>query len=190
MTKYIFDFDDVLFFNTKKFKKHMYDCFAGVGISEDVVKKYYLEERDKGFVVRNLVEAVLQGEKVISIGSRELTERIMVACTEFINHELLDRIKHIGRENCYLVTHGVVEYQLEKIQRTGIEPLFAGISIIQGTKKESIEKICEQYKDDKVVFVDDKEKRFEDLDYVKYPNLRTVLYRGQKSTPEIFSVTT
>ena len=46
--------------------------------------------------------------------------------------------------------------------------------------------ICEQFKDDNVVFVDDKEKRFADLDFVKYPNLRKVLYIGNESNNEIF----
>src|SRR3989344_4328549 len=128
MTKYIFDFDDVLFFNTEKFKKYMYKCFEDVGVDYDTVKK------------------------------EELAEKIMKECINFINDELIDKVKQLEVENCYMVTHGVKEYQLEKVHRTGLEALF----------------------------VDDKEKRFADLDFEKYPNLRKVLYVGPESIDEVF----
>ena len=185
MTKYIFDFDDVLFFNTEKFKKHMYKCFEEVGISYETVKKYYKEEKDKGFVLGNLVVSTLKGEKIDSISHEKLTEKIMGECKNFINNELIDVIKGLGVENCYMVTHGVKKYQLEKIRRTGLEPLFHNISIVQDTKKGSVEAICGEFKDHEIIFVDDKEKRFADLDFEKYPNLRTVLYIGPESISEI-----
>lgn len=185
MTKYIFDFDDVLFFNTEKFKKHMYKCFEEVGVSYETVKKYYKEERDKGFVLGNLVISTLKGERINSISPGELTEKIMGECKNFTNNELIDVIKGLGVENCYMVTHGVMEYQLEKIHRTGLRPFFHNISVIQDTKKGSVEAICEEFKGHEVIFVDDKEKRFADLDFKKYPNLRVVLYVGPESISEI-----
>jgi len=186
MAKYIFDFDDVLFFNTEKFKKHMYKCFEEIGVQYDTVKKYYKIEKEKGWVLHNLVASILKGENIISISKEELTEKIMRECKNFINNELIDRLKQLEVENCYIVTHGVNEYQLEKIDRTGLKSLFTQIFIIQDTKKEPVEMICEQFKDDEVVFIDDKEKRFADLDFEKYPNLRKVLYVGPESITEIF----
>lgn len=186
MTKYIFDFDDVLFFNTEKFKKHMYKCFEEIGVPYDVVKKYYQIEKDKGFVLRNMVSSVVKGENIISISVDELTEKIMGECKNFINNELIDKIKGLDMENCYMVTNGVTEYQLEKVNRTGLKPLFCSISVVQDTKKGSVEAVCEEFKDHEVIFIDDKEKRFADLDFEKYPNLRKVLYVGPESIGEIF----
>ena len=186
MIKYIFDFDDVLFFNTEKFKKHMYKCFEEVGVPYDVVKSYYKVEKEKGWVLGNLVVSVLRGEKINSISSDELTEKIMGECKNFINNKLIDRIKTLEVDNCYMVTHGVTEYQLEKVNRTSLKPLFAQIFVVQDTKKGPVEMICKQFKNDEVVFVDDKEKRFADLDFEKYPNLRTVLYVGPESIGKIF----
>ena len=186
MAKYIFDFDDVFFFNPARFKPHMYSCFADIGVPHEVVQKYYQKERDKGFVLAHLVASILRGEHIESITPAELTEKILSACKNFVNHDLIARIKKLGAENCYLVTHGVREYQLEKINRTGIGPLFAQISVVQDTKKRFVESICGQFKDDKVIFVDDKEKRFADLDFKKYPNLKNVLYVGSQSIPIIF----
>ena len=110
----------------------------------------------------------------------------MKECKNFINNELVDRIKQLEMENCYMVTHGVNEYQLEKINRTSLKPLFTEIFVVQDTKKGPVEMICEQFNDDEVVFIDDKEKRFADLDFEKYPNLRKVLYAGPESIAEIF----
>jgi FMN phosphatase YigB (HAD superfamily) len=186
MKKYIFDFDDVLFFNTEKFKKHMYKCFEEIGVSYDTVKKYYAIEIEKGWTLPNLVASIIEGEKINSINKEELTEKIMGECKNFVNTELIDQIKKLEVKDCYMVTHGVKEYQLEKVSRTGLGPLFTQIFTVLDTKKGPVEMICKQFKDAEIVFVDDKEKRFEDLDFQKYPNLRTVLYTGPESIKEIF----
>ena len=186
MTKYIFDFDDVLFFNTEKFKKHMYKCFEEIGVSYDTVKKYYAIEKEKGWVLHNLVASVLIGENITSTSKEELSEKIMRECKNFVNNELIEQIKKLEIRNCYMVTHGIKEYQLEKVERTGLGPLFAQIFTVLDIKKGPVEMICEQFKDDEVVFIDDKEKRFADLDFKKYPNLRKVLYVGPESIAEIF----
>jgi len=188
MTKYIFDFDDVLFLNTEKFKKHMYECFEEIEVSQDTVKRYYKIEKEKGWTLPNLVASVLEGENITSVDKEELTEKIMGECKNFVNNELVDRIRTLQVEDCYMVTHGVKEYQLEKVDRTGLGPLFTQIFTVLDTKKGPVEMICEKFKDDKIVFVDDKEKRFTDLDFVKYPNLRKVLYIGNKSNDEIFRI--
>ncbi|MCC7160565.1 HAD hydrolase-like protein [Candidatus Nomurabacteria bacterium] len=177
--KYIFDFDDVLFLNTAKFKKHMYTCIEKAGVSHEVALKYYNEVRDKGFSMRDFVNAIYKNEKDIKISEEELYKEIMHEIKNFINQDLLNLIKGIGKENCYIVTHGKEEYQLEKIDRTSIAPLFCEIIVVQDSKKQSIENICAKNNTEKVVFVDDKEKRFKDLDFEKFPNLKTILYTGQ-----------
>ncbi len=186
MTKYIFDFDDVLFFNTEKFKKHMYKCFEEIGVQYDTVKKYYKIEKEKGWVLHNLVASILEGENITTVGKKELAEKIMKECKNFINDELINKVRQLKVENCYMVTHGVKEYQLEKVNRTGLGSLFNKIFVVQDTKKGPVEMICEQFKDNEVIFIDDKEKRFADLDFEKYPNLRKVLYVGPGSIAEIF----
>lgn len=187
MKKYIFDFDDVLFFNTEKFKKHMYQCFEEVGVNYDTVKKYYKIEKEKGWVLQNLVESILNGENITTVSKEDLSEKIMKECENFINNDLVDKIKQLNKEDCYMVTHGVKEYQLEKVSRTGVGSLFTQIFTVLDTKKGPVEMICKQFKDQEVVFVDDKEKRFADLDFEKYTNLRKVLYVCPDSIAEIFN---
>lgn len=181
MSKYIFDFDDVLFYNSNMFKKHMYDCFLKFGIDKDVVKKYYVIEKERGFVIYNLVKHVLEGEGNTAVSVESLNEIIMSKVPEFLNNELIEKIKLLGRDNCFMVTHGVPEYQLYKVWRSGIYTYFKEVYIIQDTKKYSVEAVSRQYKDEDVYFFDDKESRFKDLDLDKYKNLKTVLFVDNSS---------
>jgi FMN phosphatase YigB (HAD superfamily) len=185
MSKYIFDFDDVLFYNSNVFKKHMYDCFLKFGLEKEVVKKYYSIEKDKGFVIYNLAKAVLEGEENTSISAEDLNEMIMSKVPECVNNDLIDIIKKLGRDHCFMVTHGLPEYQLYKVWRSGIYKHFKEIYVIQDTKKYSVEAISIHYEDEDVYFFDDKESRFADLDLEKNKNLKTVLFVDNQSVISI-----
>lgn len=177
--KYIFDFDDVLFNNTKQLKEHMYACLEEAGVPRLVAEAYYKEVRDKEFTMKKFISALIAGEKINKTKQKELYEKIMAESKNFTNQELIKIVKKIGKQNCYMVTHGNRSHQLDKIKRTGLAPLFSEIFIVQKSKKQSVEKICAKHKNEEIIFVDDKAKRFEDLDFAKYPNLKTILYTGQ-----------
>lgn len=171
--KYIFDFDDVLFKTTKHRLEHMFVVLQKAGISEKDIEEYYKKERTNFFSLKNLLAHFLMSEDVY--------EEIMKEIKNFLNDELIEMIKKLGRENCYLVTAGHEEFQKEKILRAGINPLFAEIVVTPGTKKEAVENICAKFKNEDIVFIDDKKIFFEDLDFKKYPNLKTILYTGQNT---------
>lgn len=178
--KYIFDFDDVLFDNTKQFKEHMYLCLEKVGIPRNIAETYYEEVRENGFSIKNFVSVLLSRGKITEIEGMELCKKIMAENKNFANTKLIEKIKNLGKENCFIVTHGLNDYQLDKINSIDILPLFNEIITVQGSKKEAVEAICAKYKNEEVLFIDDKTKHFESLDFDKYPNLKTILYTGQK----------
>lgn len=169
--KYIFDFDDVLFNNTKQFKEYMYGCLEKAGIPREVAETYYKTVRENKFWLKDFLRHFSLEESMY--------EKMLQESKGFVNEELLALIKQIGKENCYIVTHGNEEYQRDKIRITGIKLLVSEIIVISGSKKEAVEKICAKHKNEIVVFIDDKAKHFEDLDFIKHPNLKTVLYTGQ-----------
>lgn len=178
--KYIFDFDDVLFNNTKQFKEHMYVCLEEAGVPRVSAEEYYRGVRVGGFWLKEMLAHFSLEEKWY--------EKILQGSENFLNKELINKIKKLGKKNCYIVTHGGEEWQQDKIKKTGIAPFFSKIIIIQGSKKEAVEKICAKHRDEKIIFIDDKAKHFEDLDFAKYPNLKTILYDEQgfeKLTAEI-----
>ena len=181
--KYIFDFDDVLFDNTKQFKEHMYASLEKAGVSQEEAEKYYKKIGGSKFWLKEMLVHFFLKES--------LYKEILKESINFINKELLEIVKKLGKDNCYIVTHGGDEWQRDKIKNTGIDSFFSQIVVVSEKKKEAIEKICEKYKKEKVLFIDDKEHHFKDLDFKKCPNLKTILYdeKGlEKLKAEIKSV--
>lgn len=171
--KYIFDFDDVLFYNTKQLKERMYMYLGKAGIPRSTAEAYYKTVRMNQFKLKDFLRHFSVDENIY--------KNILEESKDFINKELVAFIKKMGRKNCYIVTYGDKEHQLDKIKVTGVETLVSRIIITEEahSKKEEVENICAKHKDEKVVFIDDKAIYFEDLDFKKYPNLQTILYVNQ-----------
>lgn len=172
--KFIFDFDAVLF-NTKKFIENNYVCLEKVGIPEDIAKKYYKEIRGETFSLKNFISTLLERKK-ITTKMEGIYEEMMSECKNLANLPLLKVVTKLGKNNCLIVTKGDDDFQRDKIKRSNMALLFCEIHVVPGSKKEIIEDICNKNKDEKVIFIDDKIKFFEDLDFKKYPNLKTILY--------------
>ena len=56
--KYIFDFDDVLFNNTKQFKEHMYACLEKAGVSRGKAEEYYNTVRENRFSLKAFIKTL------------------------------------------------------------------------------------------------------------------------------------
>ncbi len=165
--KFIFDFDDVLFHNTRKFKEHMYACLEKSGVKRREAEEYYLKTRTNQFWLKGMLAHFSAGH---------LYEEIMQASENLVNQELIELIKKIGKSNCYILSYGDKEFQLDKIERTQIAPLFREVIVVSDSKKETVEKICSIHKDEAILFIDDKPEHFANLDLSKYPNLKTILF--------------
>lgn len=176
--KYIFDFDDVLFNNTAQFKKHMFGVIADAGVPEDVAKEYYKEVRVKEFSLRNFITTLFSRYN-IKADIEKTYISIMVESSNFINEPLVETVRKIGKENCYIITNGEREFNQDKIRYSGIESLFRKIYIVPGSKKEIIAKICTDNPNEDVFFIDDKKLFIDDIDLEKCRNLKTILYQGQ-----------
>jgi FMN phosphatase YigB (HAD superfamily) len=176
--KYIFDFDDVLF-NTKKFKERIYTSVEKVGISREVEENYYQEFKKYAFSLKKFLSSLFAKEKKEQVSIDAIYEEIMFDCKSFLNEDLIKIVQSLGVGNSLIVTSGDEEFQMDKIKRAGVEPLFSQIVVVPGSKKEVIEKICSENKNEKIIFVDDKVKFFEDIDMSKCPNLETILYDAQ-----------
>ncbi len=164
--KFIFDFDDVLF-DTRKFKEFMFSYVEKSGTSRAIAEKYYKEVRAREFSLKEFLAH-------FSIGN--MYEEIMQECPNFLNTKLIEVVKNLGKENCFIVTNGDKEFQKDKIKRNNIGFLFYEIHIVPESKKELVEKICDKYKNEQIMFIDDKDRFFENLDFKKYPNLKTILF--------------
>jgi FMN phosphatase YigB (HAD superfamily) len=174
--KYIFDFDDVLF-QTTKLKEKIFLTLEEVGVPRNLVKEYLEKERWNCFSLKKMLAHFSVHEN--------LYEKIMNICGDLRNEELFEIVKKIGKENCFIITYGDEEFQQDKIKRAGIAPLFSEVIIVSNSKKETIEKICAEYKNEEIIFIDDSAKHFEDLNLIKYPNLKTVHFKNINSLKDI-----
>lgn len=169
--KYIFDFDDVLFNTSKNLREQLYRVLENQGIHRETVQEYEKQERSSGFSLKK----ILAHFKL----DPSLYDEVMRDPSTYVNHELLELAKTVGRKNCFIVTYGDPEFQMAKIKGAGIADLFADIFIVLDGKKKPVEKICDLFPKEPVVFIDDRAEHFEDLDFKKYPNLKTILYTEQ-----------
>src|SRR3989338_4409514 len=165
--KLIFDFDGVLLFNQEWRKGYLFPLLERRGITKDELDEYYKNVREVGFSIQKLLSH-------FSIEIKE--EEIFKNITDFVNISLIDLIKILDKENCFIVTFGDEEFQIKKIERTNLEPFFGKIFATSGRKNTFIENICQQFPDEKVVFVDDMPQHFEDIELGKCKNLKTILY--------------
>lgn len=176
--KLISDFDDVLFANTLKFKVHLFNCLEEAGVNRLNAESEYRNVRITGvpFSLKRFLALMAIKNGLDMETMRGLYEKILEPAKDFLNIELIEIIKNIGKENCYLVTNGEDQYQKDKLEKTGVSPLFKEVYIVPETKKEIIEKICAENNEEKVVFIEDRMRFIEDLDMTKLPNLKVIVF--------------
>ena len=176
--KVIFDFDDVIF-NAEGFKRAMVQVLEGSSYT-DVMSTYEeyrrrdTQEQATPFSLKDFISEV--DPELAPDAVEVLYKKILGFSENLANQEVLAMIEDIGKENCYIVTNGVKEFQMDKIRRSIGEEGFASISIVEGSKKDVIRTICEEHRDERVVFIDDKQKYFDDIDRDACNNLQTVLF--------------
>jgi hypothetical protein len=169
--KYIFDFDDTLF-DSKKFKEIIFDTVSKTSrtvSSRAEVENYYNEEKAAGkpFSLHKLLA---------KFGCEEKFDEIMHYAPLLLNRKLIDVIRKLGRENCYIVTYGDDEFQRQKIKWSEIEPFFNKIGTTTTSKNEQIAEICRVNAKDEVVFIDNiKQKGLESIS-----NLTPIIYTPEK----------
>ena len=174
--KFIFDFDDVLLNNTGQFKPHMFACIAKAGVPRNVAEGHYKEKRVQEFSLRDFITHLFSKYEIAEPTIENVYTEIMGECKNFINTELVEVVKKLGKENCWIITNGEQVFNHDKVFMSGLDTLFSEIHIVPGSKKEIIEKICAENKNEKVIFVDDKAKFIDDINMTKCPNLKTILY--------------
>ncbi len=178
--KYIFDFDDVLF-DAERFKEHIFSLLEKAGVSRERAEDYYSTMKgNELFSLKIFINHVFAFEGVDK-DQDKMYEEIMSACPRFANIKLIEWVKRVGPENCYIVTFGDDVFQREKIRRSGLDKFFSDnrVETVKESKRGGIEKICNraENKGENFIFIDDKQHHFEDLRDV--PNLTTWHYPDQ-----------
>lgn len=171
--KLIFDFDDVLF-DAKSFKDEMFSYLTTQGFNHVDSVYQVLREEGSPFSLLGFLEKLAPS---LSHEERsQMYQEILGCAFGKVNEPLRALIQEVGKENCFIVTQGSEKFQLEKIRRSiGIESV-KKVIVVESDKGDVIEEICRQYKDEDVIFVDDKDKFLKNIRFELCPNLKTVLY--------------
>lgn len=175
--KLLLDFDDVLF-DTSRLKETFFAVLGRHGVLRAKEKYHYERANDRPFSLKLFIRRLCK-EK--SIGNQEadaMYEEVMSVCGNLVNQDLIRVLEGVGRKNCYLITNGDEGFQKDKISCSGIKRFVEDVIIVPGTKKFAVESLCARFPDESVIFIDDREKFFEDLDMAACKNLKTVLYDG------------
>jgi|SRR3989344_3380404 len=178
--KYIFDFDGVLF-KSKEFKEHTYKCLEEAGVERGSAEDYYSFVRENEFSLKDFLERLLKSQ---GLGDKadKVYEEVMRECPNFVNRELFEAVRRIGPDNCYIVTKGNREFQLDKIGRSGFGEIFS-LSHIYTTpdkKGKYIKEICDRNQESEFVFIDDNLRVTEEPALKTIPNLTTIHYKSEE----------
>lgn len=173
--KVIFDFDDVIF-DTKRFKVAMFHIFGKRKYEN--LEEHYDRTRlgGKPFSLRDFIHSV--DENLSTEEKNYIYQEIIAVSEHVINHEVFDIMKRLGKDTCYIVTSGDSDFQMDKIQRSIGLDCIREIIVVPGSKKEAIEALCKKHKNEEVIFVDDKERFFNDITMEECPNLKTILFNS------------
>src|SRR3989338_2716045 len=116
--KIIFDFDDTLF-NSQAFKQHIFSSLTKFGIASEAAKKYYLKVRGGEFSLKQFLKE-LSVVQAVPLHIEAVYQEIMEACPNYINNELVAIARNVGKANCFIVTYGEKEFNLDKVRMSGI----------------------------------------------------------------------
>lgn len=171
--KIIFDFDDVLF-STKDFKDVLFSGLEKFGVSSELLANYYFEHREHFINPRNFYYNFIHDNE-LDISSKELDDvlnSLFSGLKRFLNQELIDIVKKFGPENCFIISAGDSDFQMEKIKSCEIDELFGEIHIIGKDKNEVIEGLMSKFKGDEFIFIDDNKENIENARLVSSKNAR------------------
>lgn len=163
--KIIFDFDDTLF-STEDFKEVLFSGLVKFGVSKEKLNAYYLENRKKFTNPKNFYLSFILDNK-LNISMSDIEESLSELFNDlkrFLNQELIDIVKKLGPENCFIVSTGEEDFQKKKMKSCEIDELFGEIHVVAGDKNEAIEKLMDRFEGEDFVFIDDS---FDNLEKAK-----------------------
>jgi FMN phosphatase YigB (HAD superfamily) len=178
--KILFDFDDVLFHNTKQFKEVVFQTLMAGEVSRDAVEGAYMKSREGNapFSLKQFI-AIFAPEKV-----EGLYAVLMETCVTCVNNTLIEEVFPLVEEkNRFIVSSGDREFQLEKIERSGVPVSRSNVILVERSKKHVLEMLCKEYKDEVIIFVDDREHFIKEAKMCNVTNLKPFLFTmGEEKT--------
>lgn len=176
--KLILDFDDVIF-DTKSFKVTIFSGLRSYGIDAEVMEKEYSNYRNSFNLFKFYKEVSLVSGVNMSQEDLQLcVDKVLEDVSNHKDERLINLIRDIGGDNCFILTAGEEEFQKRKIDVSGLLKIIPEqhIIVVNNSKKEILRDFCERYPDESIIFVDDTKRHIDDANSLLLSNLFPVLY--------------
>ena len=152
--KIFIDFDDVLF-NTKKFISEYFKIFRKHGISEEIFRRYYYNEKQTKNRLReyNFNKHIKRIGLNLNIDIKNLESDInkfLFNTQKFIFNDVKKTLKKFQNYDLYILSYGDKKFQNLKIKNSGIVDYFKKIIISQRDKSSFLKEKTFYFLDDRV----------------------------------------
>lgn len=177
--KVFLDFDDVIF-NTKDFVIELRNLFASHGVTEDIFKKYYYDEKNPEVKIFNpwaTLKRIEENEKRDVSALRKKFEDLLLNLSWCMFPDVEKFLKFVGKDNVFLISFGLPDFQNKKIIGCGLDKMIGGCIVTNGSKAEAIGKVLRELEineNEKMFFVDDRCQHIEEIK-TAFPNIKTFL---------------
>jgi len=165
------DFDDTIF-NTQAFKDALRGHFLEAGISVDVFHKTYpsskFHGKDRPVYTYDVMEHIRLVEKEMKTHFPELRNQVkkfMSDLSKYVYDDFYEFCKNHPQSDLSVVSCGSKDFQMKKIERSGVMPYIKHIEIVDKDKSEAIHLILQNqnWKEKKAVLIDDRPDQLENV---------------------------
>ncbi|MCK5413115.1 MAG: hypothetical protein KAI57_01940 [Candidatus Pacebacteria bacterium] len=162
--KIILDFDDTIF-NTFRVMQEFRKIFNRLGFTDDEFWSAYQQCKNNindfnPDIFLDIIGKIRPCDKnKAKEGMQNLTEKF----SNYIFSDFFCFLNIAKKEELILLSHGLSDFQKNKIEKSGIIPYFSEVIITSRDKAEDIEEIKNKY-NEKLIFIEDKA---ESIDSVK-----------------------
>jgi phosphoglycolate phosphatase-like HAD superfamily hydrolase len=181
--KIFIDFDDVLF-NTAKFRQVFEELFITAGLTNEQFQETYQQARKNeqgidGYNFNKHIKLIGELDDVNGTELRKSINTFLESTKKYLFPDVmsfLEKYKDDGHE-LFLVSFGSDNFQMKKIEGSGIQKNFTEIKIGQIDKAAEIQVIIEEYNLDMkepMIFIDDRIEQIEEVK-TELPDIQTIL---------------
>ncbi len=183
--KIFIDFDDVIF-NTKKFKKDLFEIFSKYSITEEEYEKSYYDPNDNRSIKMHDVEGQLRRlSEMHSFDEKSLRKSLEIFLHDSSDYVFTDVVPFIilhEKDKLSIVSFGNLDFQKKKIRSSKIKKYISDAKVTDKNKVEILFTAIKENKNskEKIFFLDD---RVEQLRNVKkeIPDIITILVKRPES---------
>jgi FMN phosphatase YigB (HAD superfamily) len=161
--KLILDFDDTIF-DTGSWMEEIINIFIGEGFTrEEYFVNYERSKKEKGdFDIDSMIGFFGEKKGIDKKKIKSKIDALIKNSKKFVYEDFFDFVRGFEKKDLILVSVGLKEIQMGKIENSGIVPFLSRVSIPKKYKSDEIDLVSKKYPSEKIFFIDDKAKQIDE----------------------------